>query len=194
MAAQYRLRQVAVPRLNFFDPFFVFKEGQENPSGIGYHFKGYSWDQSVYKAVMPISEAYHPTASDHLRPFDSLGGEISKVQGEKDLLTNGSQIFKISNNLSSFISETVIPSGLENAQRLLNENFVDVTLVNYHPTFTIYGPDFEIFKTISFVNPSPSHTTMVAISKITPLNDGGFIAGQHQFSAAGEYVDWSMGQ
>ena len=187
MAAQYRFLQV-VDRQLIFDPFFVFTDGNEKPSGIGYHFRGHSWDPSVYNAVMPINEAYQPVLSDHLRPFGSSTGSISRLQGKKNLYTNGNEISEISSDLSHLISKTAIPSGPENAQILLNGNFVDVTLALYHPTFTIYGPDSEILKTISFVNPNPSYITGPQFQQITPLSDGGFIAGKHQFSAAGEFI------
>ena len=155
--------------------------------GNCHHFRGHSWDQSVYNAVMPINEAYQPELSDHLRPFGSSAGRISRIRQRKIFILMGTKSLKFPPQ-SHLISKTAIPSGPENVQILLNGNFVDVTLALYHPTFTIYGPDSEILKTISFVNPKPSYITGPQFQQITPLSDGGFIAGKHQFSAAGEFI------
>ena len=96
----------------FSDPFFVFDGVNPNPSGVGYHFSGASWDNTIYKAVMPIGSDYHPTASFYQRPFQNfvtasgsdvkndvptdqrgLSGEITRFSLDKNLYTDGEYIF-----------------------------------------------------------------------------------------------------
>lgn len=75
-----------------------------------------------------------------------------------------------------------------NNSTLSNGNKVSVDIVSgYDASFTIREANNPV-KTFHFENPSPSYITAGQLEVITPIKGGGFIAGGHQFSAAGEYV------